>query len=114
MVTDVAKVYAVSFAYLTQEVNKMPRGMHRSRTLKRIFVKTPGNRVTTHYRERKPSKPVCAVCGKVLAGVPNERPTDMQNIPKSQKRPERPYGGVLCSACMREKMKEKAKMFKGE
>ncbi len=89
----------------------MPRGMHRSRTLRRVFTKTPGNRTVMHYRKRKPSKAVCPIYGTVLPGVANERPTKMQNIPKSMKRPERPYGGVLSSKAMREKMREKARVL---
>lgn len=87
----------------------MPRGMYRSRTLRRIAVKTPGGVVHTHYRQRKPQKAKCANCAKVLAGVPRELPTTMKNLPKSSKRPERPYGGVLCSSCTRTLLKNKVR-----
>ena len=53
------------------------------------------------YKKRKPDKAICSKCGKVLAGVPRERPHIMRNLPKTKKRPERPYGGVMCSACTR-------------
>jgi large subunit ribosomal protein L34e len=33
----------------------------------------------------------------------------MKNMPKSSKRPERPYGGVLCSACTRKLLKSKVR-----
>mgnify|MGYP001995556622 CR=1 FL=1 len=72
----------------------------KSRTFTRIKVKTPKG-VTVHYKKPKPAKAKCADCGKVLAGVPNERPVKMMNMPKTAKRPERPYGGKLCSSCMR-------------
>ena len=87
----------------------MPRGMHKSRTLRKVFVKTPGGKTTLHYRKRKPSKAICASCKKQLAGVPRERPFKMQNMPKNQKRPERPFGGVLCSSCSRNKIKTDAR-----
>jgi large subunit ribosomal protein L34e len=87
----------------------MPRGMFKSGRLRKIFVKTPGGRVKVHYRERKPSRAVCGNCKKQLAGVPRERPSKMMNMPKTAKRPERPYGGVLCSACMRLLMKQRAR-----
>jgi len=83
--------------------------MHKSRTLRRVFVKTPGGKTTLHYRKRKPSKAICADCKKQLAGVPRERPTKMMNLPKSAKRPERPYGGVLCSPCTRKLLQQKAR-----
>lgn len=87
----------------------MPRGQFRSRTLRRVFVKAPGGKTRIHYRERKPARPVCGSCGKFLPGVPRERPVTMRTLPKSSKRPERPYGGVLCSACMRLKIRTAAR-----
>jgi large subunit ribosomal protein L34e len=87
----------------------MPAGSRKSRTFRRVFVKTPGNRTIVHYRKRKPKRATCAKCGQILAGVPNERPYKLQNMPKTSKRPERPYGGVLCSKCMRETMIAKAR-----
>lgn len=83
----------------------MPRPNKRSRTLRRIFRKTPsGTRLV--YSKRKPSKAICSGCGDVLPGVMNERPYKMRTAAKSKKRPERPYGGNLCSKCMREKIRE--------
>ena len=76
----------------------------RSRTLRRVHRRTPGSRTVRQFKKRKPSKATCYVCGKVLAGVPRERPYKMQRMPKTMKRPQRPYGGVLCSACARRKI----------
>jgi len=87
----------------------MVEGRIKSRTLRRIKVKVPGNRSVIHYRKRKPSAAKCAGCGAVLSGVPRERPYKMKNMAKTQKRPERPYGGILCSRCMRKKIKENIK-----
>lgn len=87
----------------------MVRRALRSRSLRRVKVKTPGSRVAIHYENRKPKHAHCAKCGAILQGVPQARPVDMQNMAKSQKRPERPYGGVLCSSCSRLLFKEKAK-----
>ena len=70
---------------------------------------TPGGKNKIHYRKRKPSKAKCGRCGAVLKGVPRERPFKMQNMPKTKKRPERPYGGVLCSRCMRDTIIKKAR-----
>lgn len=79
----------------------MPSGMFKSGRFRKVFVKTPGGKATIHYRERKPKRAVCGQCKKPLSGVPRERPAIMANLPITMKRPERPYGGVLCSACMR-------------
>ncbi len=87
----------------------MPRGMYRSHRLRKVFVRTPGSRVTVHYRQRKPSRAVCAQCQKPLAGVPRELPSIMANLPKTAKRPERPYGGTLCSPCSRALLQQRAR-----
>jgi large subunit ribosomal protein L34e len=62
-----------------------------------------------HYKKRKPDKAICAECGKVLAGVPRALPSKMRDLPKTKKRPERPYGGVLCAACTRRRIIAKAR-----
>ena len=81
----------------------------KSRTFRRVKKVTPGSNNVTHYVKRKPGKAVCAVYGTPLAGVPRESPRKMQNMPKSSKRPERPYAGILSSKAMREVIKEKAR-----
>ncbi len=90
----------------------MVSGKHKSNTLRKVFVKAPGNTVKVHYRKKKPSKAVCSVYGTPLAGVAREIPSKMSKLSKTQKRPERPFGGVLSSKAMREKMKEKARSQK--
>ena len=87
----------------------MPEGKFRSRTYRRIFVRTPGSRTVMHYRRRKPSKAVCGTCKTVLAGVPQGLPYVIAKFPRSARRPERPYGGNLCSACTRKLLKDKAR-----
>ena len=87
----------------------MPRGMYRSRSLRRVFVKAPGNTVKLHYKKRKPSKAKCGKCKAVLRGVARARPYKMKKMSLSQKRPTRPYGGNLCSACTRSLFKEQAR-----
>jgi len=82
----------------------MVSGKHKSRTYKRVKVKTPGGEVVTHFRKRLPGKAKCGSCAKELHGVPRKRPYKMKALPKTKKRPERPYGGILCSKCMRAKI----------
>ena len=76
----------------------MPRPSRRSRTLRRVYKRvTKGVKLV--YEKRKPKKSHCAGCNAVLMGVPSERPYKIRTMPKSQKRPERMFGGVLCSKC---------------
>ena len=87
----------------------MPARRHRSRSLRRVFVRTPGGRVVMHYEQRKPKLGRCPITGQTLKGVPRERPIKMQNMPKTFKRPQRPFGGVLSSQASREVLKSKAR-----
>ncbi len=87
----------------------MPKPGHRSRSLRRIHKKMPGGKTKLVYKKRSPAKAQCGECGKNLAGVPRARPFKMQNMPKTSKRPERPYGGVLCTGCSRKLMIAKAR-----
>ena len=84
----------------------MPTGKYKSGHFRRVFRRTPGARVVTLYRERKPSKQRCAKCDTVLSGVPRLRKAEAANTPKTAKRPERPFGGVLCSRCSRDLIKK--------
>jgi len=84
----------------------MVSGKLKSRTLRRVKIRTP-NGTKTVYKHRKPSKPICGKCGVNLKGVPRARKSEIVNMPKTAKRPERPYGGVLCSKCTRALLKEK-------
>jgi large subunit ribosomal protein L34e len=86
----------------------MVEGKLKSRTYRRVFRKTPGAQTVIHYIKRKPRVSHCSACGKRLQGIPRGRPYEMQNMPKTKKRPERPFGGTLCSACARKKIIEEA------
>ena len=85
----------------------MPAPRYRSRTLRRVKVKT-ASRVLTHYRKRKPSKPKCSECGKDLKGITRARAVALKAVAKSKKVPSRPFGD-LCSNCARKKLKERAR-----
>ena len=87
----------------------MPAGKHKSGRFRKVSVKTPGGRTTVHFRERKPSKAVCGSCKKQLSGVPRERPAKLGKLAKTARRPERLYGGVLCSGCTKLLLQNKAR-----
>ncbi len=82
---------------------------HRSRSLRRIKTRTPSGKVVIHYEKRKPNKAQCRLCGGELKAVPRVRASALNSLSKSKKRPQRPYGGNLCSSCMRKVLIEKAR-----
>lgn len=79
----------------------MPAPRLRSRSLRKVFRKVSGGRTNVHFKKRKPKMGRCGSCGVALKGVPRELPFRMRSMAKTKKRPERPFGGVLCSKCMR-------------
>lgn len=85
----------------------MPRPALRSRSMRRVKKRLPGGSSVIHYSKKKPSKPICSGCKKPLHGVPRDLPQKIEKLPKTKKRPERPYGGKLCSKCLRETIKLK-------
>jgi len=77
------------------------RGMFKSSRFKEKQVKVPGGRLKKHFKETKPNQQRCGACGAPLPGIPRFSATQAKNAPKSQKRPERPFGGNLCGRCMK-------------
>ncbi|MBI4439286.1 50S ribosomal protein L34e [Candidatus Woesearchaeota archaeon] len=75
----------------------------KSRTMRRVFRRTPRGTKKV-FELRNPKKAHCSVCSRELQGIPRMRPSELGNSPKTAKRPERPYGGVLCSGCSRRRI----------
>jgi large subunit ribosomal protein L34e len=88
----------------------MPRPQYRSRSLRRVKKKMPGGTTRLVYDKRKPGVARCAICSIELKGIPRLRPFKARNAPKTEKRPERAYGGFLCGSCLRLKLKEEARL----
>ena len=87
----------------------MPAPRLRSRSLRKVFRKVSGGRVSLHYKKKKPKAARCGNCGALLKGIPRELPFRMRSMAKTKKRPERPFGGVLCSRCMRNAIIDKVR-----
>ena len=72
--------------------------MKRSdRTKKKRRYTSPGGHKRIAYHTRKHIKLSCSKCGKELLGIP----TVIKGKSKSERVPNRPYAGVLCSSCSR-------------
>ena len=80
--------------------------VERSRKRRIVKTKTPSG-VRTSHKKRNPKVKKCSECGKPLQGIPRLITSKFKNLSKSKKRPERAYGGVLCSKCSRKKIIEK-------
>jgi len=86
----------------------MVKEMFRSRSVKKKKVRIPGNKVVIHFKKKKVSAAKCGVCKKPLNGVPRLRQSEIRKLAKTKRRPERPFGGNLCSKCMKKVFRERA------
>lgn len=64
------------------------------------------------YKMRKPKPVSCGICNQPLKGVPRLRKAKLKHTAKTKKRPERAYGGVLCSKCARKEIEKKVRKEK--
>lgn len=79
----------------------MTKRNYKSRSLKRVRVKTPGNRKSIHFRRRNPSNAICGISGAKLLGISRKRPGKFNQLSKSKKRPNRKYGGTYSHKVVR-------------
>jgi len=75
----------------------MPTPQQRSRSLRRIYRRLPSGKTAIHYERKKNKGAVCAICKKPLRGVKTD---DLFKYSKTEKRPERVFGGYLCHKCL--------------
>lgn len=85
----------------------MVAGNKKSHSLRRVKVKTPGGRVTIHYKRRKPNYPKCGITGQILPGVARGTSTEVRKLARSERKPSRPYGGNYSSKASRMLLKLK-------
>ncbi|HMK83568.1 MAG TPA: 50S ribosomal protein L34e [Candidatus Bathyarchaeia archaeon] len=85
----------------------MPRRSLRVRKTRRQHLRLPGGRRSIHYSKRALSSGRCSSCGIQLGGVPA---SNSRGISKSGRRPTRPFGGMLCHNCLREKVRQEARV----
>ena len=73
----------------------MPKPRDRSRSKRKVFVRVPSGKTKIRYlRKKKADKHYCAVCKNILQATHSKA-----KLSKTQKRPERLFGGHLCHKC---------------
>lgn len=83
----------------------------KDRYKKKKFRRTPGGKTVERRGEKKSGKHHCAVCGKVLHGVPHgKKPSKVGRLSKSQRKPTAIFAGILCSQCRTKAMEEAIKV----
>lgn len=79
----------------------------RSRSYRKLQVRTPGARTVTHYEKKNKGSEKCAVCKKPLRGFSRLTPRKFKNQNKTQKQVSRKYGGYMCHKCLAKELKSK-------
>ena len=87
----------------------MPRPSQRTRSSKKRNVKVPGGRVETKHSGKRHSQPRCRLCGRPLSGF-KTTPSEARKISHSERTVARPFGGNLCSRCLRIMLKEAVRL----
>ena len=65
------------------------------------------------YKRDKPGKAECAHCNARLHGVPRKQGVELAKLSKTQKRPQRPFGGILCASCTSRLIKVETRLKNG-
>lgn len=75
----------------------------------KVKRRTPSGKIKIHNRKERPSSVKCANCKSPLHGLSRLIPSEIRKLSASERRPDRPYGGYLCSNCSREIFRERAR-----
>ncbi len=87
----------------------MTQPRNRSRSVRRVHKRMTAGKSTTHYEKREKGKRhSCALCQTELQGT-----NSLRSTAKTKKRPERKFGGHLCSKCSRQVISYAARIERG-
>lgn len=78
--------------------------------MKRVRVITPSGKKVFHKKREKSKLQTCAGCGQVLHGVPRAVSSEMKNFSKTERGPNRIFGGQYCGGCTKGILREKARI----
>jgi large subunit ribosomal protein L34e len=82
----------------------------KSKSLRRVFVKTPGGKTVARLKSKTGTQATCPVTGQKLQGTPKVRPSGLRNMAKSKKKPSRLFGGMLSSSAARREIIRRARV----
>ena len=82
------------------------KAFRRKRVLKR---RSPAGHRVVIYKKRIPGIAHCALCGCKMQGIPRVK----ARLAKTEKRPERVFGGVLCGKCVSLVVRDRVRLKAG-
>lgn len=90
----------------------MPKRSDRIR--KKRMVRTVSGKAKTIFKDAKARKARCALCEKVMHGMPHGRKVSkLGKMSRTEKRPEALFAGTLCNKCRLEALEEAIKVKVG-
>ena len=84
-----------------------------TRSKKKKFRRTPGGKTKIHYTRKKISKAHCAITGTTLSGTGNQMKSAVRKTPKSARRPNVKFGGILSAGARKQLHEELALVISG-
>ncbi|MBI2542618.1 MAG: 50S ribosomal protein L34e [Candidatus Aenigmarchaeota archaeon] len=78
--------------------------------MKKVKRRVTSGKVRIHVKREKTALHRCANCKGILHGMKRLMQSRVRKLAKSDRRPDRPYGGYLCSNCTRELFRERARV----
>lgn len=85
----------------------MVQGRHKSGSMRKVFVRTPGGKTVVHYRLAPKGRPRCGITGQFLHGVSRPR----KGLSKTKRTVSRAFGGTLSSPAARSQIKFAARLI---
>jgi large subunit ribosomal protein L34e len=67
-------------------------------------VRTPGGRLTIHYKKKKANPQRCGDCGNPLLGIRPMRAAELRRVSWKKRSVKRAYGGSRCATCVRQRI----------
>lgn len=77
--------------------------------MKQVKKRITSGKIVIRYKREKISAIACPNCGTTLHGVPRLYSSKIGKLSKSEKKPNRSFGGHFCSSCTREIFRERAR-----
>ncbi len=84
----------------------MSEAKTKSRNFRKVCVRTVKGSKDA-FKRKKPKIGSCSATGESLKGVMRALPGDLKGVPRSARRPSRPFGGVLSSRASRLEIKRR-------
>jgi len=72
------------------------------KSIKKIRKKSVTGRNIFVFRKERISAPICNNCGRELHGIPRAANVQLSKLAKSERRPNRKFGGYYCASCTKE------------